>query len=84
MDLQARKLEFIEEYIRLADEKIVLKFEKLLRSEKEKAIKLGLKPLSQIELDSMIEESETDIKQGNVLSHQSVKQSVLNWRTSEK
>jgi len=39
MDLQARKLVFIEEYVRLADEKIVLKLEKLLRSEKEKAIK---------------------------------------------
>ncbi|MDP3915749.1 MAG: hypothetical protein Q8R96_18645 [Bacteroidota bacterium] len=75
MDLQGRKLEFIEEYIRLSDEKIVLKLEKLLRSEKEKVIKLGLKPLSQIELDSMIEESESDIIQENVLSHQEVKQS---------
>lgn len=84
MDLQARKLEFIGEYIRLADEKIILKLEKLLRSEKEKAVKSGLKPLTQPEMDNMIEESENDIRKGNVLSHQSVKQEVLNWRTSEK
>jgi hypothetical protein len=84
MDLQARKLEFIEEYIRLADEKIVLKFEKLLRSEKNKAAKLSLKPLTQIELDTMIEESEIDIQHGNVLSHNSVKQSVNSWRSSKK
>jgi low affinity Fe/Cu permease len=84
MDLQARKLVFIEEYVRLADEKIVLKLEKLLRSEKEKAIKLGLSPLTQTELDSMIEESESDIQKGNVLTHQAVKKTVLNWRTSKK
>jgi len=84
MDLQARKLEFIEEYIRLADEKIVLKFEKLLRSEKEKAAKLSLQPLTQTDLDNMIEESETDIREGNVLSHGSVKHLVTSWRSSKK
>ena len=84
MDLEARKLEFIEEYIRLADEKIVLKFEKLLRSEKEKAATLSLKPLTQTDLDNLIDESETDIQQGNVLSHNSVKQSVTSWRSSKK
>lgn len=84
MDLQARKLEFIEEYIRLADEKIVLKFEKLLRSEKEKAATLSLQPLTQTELDNMIEESETDIIGGNVLSHNAVKHLVTSWRPSKK
>lgn len=84
MDLQARKLEFIEEYIRLADEKIVIKFEKLLRSEKEKAAKLSLQPLTQTDLDKMIEESETDILDGNVLSHSVVKQLVKSWRSSKK
>jgi len=84
MDLQAKKLEFIGEYLRVADEKIVLKLEKLLRAETEKAVKLGLKPLTQMEMDNMMEESETDIQKGDVLSHQSVKQEVLNWRTSGK
>jgi len=32
----------------------------------------------------MIEESESDIQKGNVLTHQAVKQTVLNWRTSKK
>ena len=84
MDLQARKLEFIEEYIRLADEKIILKLEKLLHTEKEKAIKLVIKPLTQADMDQMIEESEEDIGQGNVLSHQIVKQEILTWKVSEK
>ena len=84
MDLQAKKLEFIEEYIRLADEKIILKLEKLLLSEKEKAVKSGLKTLTQPEMDKMLEESENDVLQGNILSHQSVKQEVLTWRTSGK
>ena len=36
------------------------------------------------EINSMIEESESDIQNGNVLTHQKVKQTVLNWRTSKK
>ncbi len=84
MDLQARKLEFIEAYIRLADEKIILKLEKLLWLEKEKAVKSGLKKLSQIELDKMLEDSENEIQEGDILSHQLVKQEILTWKTSGK
>lgn len=84
MNLLAKKLEFIEEYIRLADEGIILKLEKLLHAEKEKAAKQGLKPYTQKEMENMIGESEIDIQQGNVLTHDAIKQEVLNWRTSGK
>lgn len=84
MDIQARKLEFIEEYIRLNDEKIIHKLEKLLRLEKGKTVKPKLKILSQAELDTMIEESEDDIRMGNLMSHQAVKQEVLSWRSNKK
>ena len=33
--------------------------------------------------EAMIEESEEDIKNGNVTSHQSLKQEVLNWRPTK-
>ncbi|RPH25465.1 MAG: hypothetical protein EHM93_19990 [Bacteroidales bacterium] len=84
VDIQARKLEFIEEYIRLSDERIINKLEKLLRLEKEKTVKPKLKTLTQAELGAMIEESEDDISMGNVMSHQSVKQEVLSWRSDRR
>lgn len=84
MDIQARKLEFIEEYTRINDEKIIDKLEKILRSEKRKTVKSKRIPLTQSEMDTMIEESEHDIKKGNVMSHQEVKQEVLSWRSNKK
>lgn len=33
--------------------------------------------------EAMLEESEEDIKNGNVISHQSLKQEVLNWRPTK-
>jgi len=33
--------------------------------------------------ESLIEESEEDIKNGNVISHQALKKEVLNWRPTK-
>ena len=33
--------------------------------------------------ESLIEESEEDIKNGNLISHESLKQEVLNWRPTK-
>lgn len=85
MNLETKKLEFIEEYIRLNDESIINKLEEVLREEKRKSLKEErVRPLTQAEMDAMLEESEEDIRQGNVLSHESVKQEVLRWRTNQK
>ena len=79
MDLATKKLAFIEEYLRLTNEKIINKLSQVLHSEKEKS-----QHLTQNEMDAMIEESEEDIKLGNVISHQALKQEVQNWRSSQK
>jgi hypothetical protein len=84
MDLQERKLEFIEEYIRLSDEKIIDKLEKVLRSEKKRSVKSEIKSLTQAEMDNMIEESEEDIRLGNIISHDAVKLEVLSWPNHRK
>ncbi len=40
--------------------------------------------LSQEKMDAMLAESEKDIEEGNVVSHQFVKKEILNWRSSQK
>ncbi len=39
--------------------------------------------LSQEKMDAMLAESEKDIEQGNVISHQFVKKEILNWRSNQ-
>ena len=66
MDLQSRKLSFIEEFICLTNEEIIEKLEKLLRQERKKAYEAKLKPMTQEELEQRIEQAEEDIKNGRV------------------
>ncbi len=40
--------------------------------------------LSQEKMDVMLAESEKDIEQDNVVSHQFVKKEIINWRSSRK
>ena len=66
MDLQSRKISFIQEYLRLTNVEIIEKLEKLLKQESKKTLKSTLKPMTHIELDKKIEEAEDDIKNGRV------------------
>ena len=68
MDIQSRKLSFIEDFIRLTNEDIIEKLEKLLKQERKKSFEHTLKPMTQEELEQGITESEEDIKNGRVFS----------------
>ena len=63
MDLQTRKIEFIQEFLKLQSEEVISQFENLL---KKKSIneKSNVKPMSIKELNSRIDKSEADFKTG--------------------
>lgn len=62
MDLQTRKIEFIQEFLKLQSEEVISQFENLL---KKKSVKeKSLKPMSVKELNSRIDKSEEDFKKG--------------------
>jgi len=46
MDLEARKLFFVQEFLRIQDEDIIIGLEKLLRKEKAKWPEENLKPMT--------------------------------------
>lgn len=46
MDLQTRKVQFIQEFLKHANENLLGKFEKLLKQEREKAFEKEIKPLT--------------------------------------
>ena len=62
MDIQSRKAEFIQEFLKIQSEDVISQFEKLLI--KEKKTEKSFSPMSVAELNGRIEKSESDFKNG--------------------
>jgi len=58
MDLQTRKIEFIQAFLKLQSEEVISQFEKLLK--KESKIDSHFEPMSIIEFNERIEQSSED------------------------
>lgn len=59
MDIQTRKIEFIQEFLKLQNEELISRLEKLLHSDK--SVKnMGLKPMTIAELNQRINKSMED------------------------
>ena len=61
MDLQTRKIEFVQEFLKLQSEEVISQFESLLKKKSQNNV---LKPMSMKELNSRIDKSEKDFKEG--------------------
>ena len=62
MDLQSRKIEFVQEFLKLTSEEAISRLEKLLKKEKKDVIEKKLKPMTKKELNKRIDQSESDFK----------------------
>ncbi|MBC8757257.1 hypothetical protein H2O64_21485 [Kordia sp. YSTF-M3] len=58
MNLEARKIEFIQEFLKLQSEASISRLEKILRKEKD----VSIEPMTQDELNERIDQSEDDFK----------------------
>jgi hypothetical protein len=79
MDIQARKLNLIEEFITITDESIIEKLEFLVRTEKKKLHERELKPMSLNEFHEMIDQARDDKTNGRVVSHDDLKTKIKSW-----
>lgn len=80
MDIQAHKLEFLSEYLRINDEELLLKLSTLLRRERQKRVKGYLQPLTQEQLSNKLKKAETDLLEGKIMSHEEVEAYFRNKR----
>jgi hypothetical protein len=66
MDLQTRKIEFIQEFLKIQSEEVISQLENLLKNRNKKDIDENefLKPISIKELNNRIDKSENDFKNG--------------------
>ena len=62
MDLQTRKIEFIQEFLKLQSEEVISQFEKLLK--KKVSSEQNFNPMTIDELNSRIDQSEADFENG--------------------
>lgn len=75
-----RKLRFVQEFLRIADDEIIDKLEKLLGSERKKKISKGSDPLTMDELNKRIDESEDDFKKGRYSETKDLLKSIETWK----
>lgn len=66
MDLQTRKIEFIQAFLKLQSEEVIAQFENLLKKKSIQEIEEAhFKPISIEEFNARIDQSEDDFKNGN-------------------
>ena len=80
MDIGTRKLSFVREFLRISDEELIIKLERLLRSERNKRISKELSPLTMDEFNKMIDESEEDFINGRVTEARDLLKRVDSWK----
>jgi len=60
MDLQSRKIEFVQEFLKVQSEEIISRLEKILRKEKKATDNRIFEPMTKDELNKRIDQSESD------------------------
>lgn len=62
MDLQTRKIKFVQEFLKLQSEEAIGKLENLLKKERKTDVDEDFKTMTEKELNERIDQSESDFK----------------------
>jgi hypothetical protein len=79
MDIQTRKIEFIQEFLKLQSEEVIYRFEKMLKKENISSEQAEFKPMSVEEFNSRIDQSMNDSKNGRLISSSELKSKIEEW-----
>lgn len=80
MDIQTRKLDFIQDFLKYANASILDKFEILLKQEREKELEKELKPMTIEQYEQRIEKALNDIEHNRVKSARALRNEITTWR----
>ncbi len=64
MDVQTRRIEFVQKFLRLQNENVISKFEKLIDEVDELEISKEITPFTEKKLNQRVAKSENDFKHG--------------------
>ncbi len=79
MDLQTRKLTFIQEFLRIQNEDIISGLEKMLKKRKAELYEESLKPMSMEQFDTDIDQSLEDSANDRVINARDLKEEIKKW-----
>ena len=79
MDLQTRKISFVQEFLNLQNEKIISLFENLLIKEKRKIPDKKLQPMTLEEFNNRIDISLEDSNKGRVTESSELISEIEKW-----
>ncbi|TVR40687.1 MAG: hypothetical protein EA392_03090 [Cryomorphaceae bacterium] len=79
MDIQTRKINFVQEFLRLQNEELISALEALLREKKALGYEQNLKPMSEQQLNDDIDQSLKDAETGKHLSAKQLKSKAKRW-----
>ena len=79
MDLEARKISFVQEFLRLQNEESISGLEKLLRERKVELIEKNLKPMSMDQYNVEMDQAMEDSKNGRMIKATDLKAKVQKW-----
>ena len=79
MDLQSRKIEFVQEFLKIQNEEVVSRLEKFLRSENNSELNDEFEPMTMDEFNSRIDKSMEDSKNGRLIKASDLKAKIDKW-----
>jgi len=80
MNLETRKLSFIQEFLRLQNEEIVSGLENFLRKRKIELLENDLKPMSLEQFNKEIDQALDDSKNERIIKASDLKDKIQKWR----
>jgi len=80
MDLQTRKIHFIQEFLRTANSNILEKFEKMLRQERKRMYEEEVKPMTLDQYEKRIDSALDDYKNNRVTNAKKLKKEIASWK----
>lgn len=80
MDIQTRKLHFIQEFLRLANDSIVEKFEKILQQERKRIVEQEISPMTMAEYEQRIDNALDDLDNNRVTTAKKLKKEIASWK----
>lgn len=79
MDLEARKISFVQEFLRLQNEEIVSGLEKFLRKRKSELNEDTFSPMSMRQYNSEIDQAIEDSENGRMIKASDLKAKINKW-----
>ncbi len=80
MELEARKIEFIQEFLKLQSEEAISRLEKVLRKEKEMNRIKDLEPMTFDHFNKRIDKSMKDSREGKLTEANDLMSEVEKWK----